>query len=225
MKAESFGYKNAWVAFKTDNAAAVADVLGLRNRRPSDWATGIAAAYEYPIGCSVFVTPPVEGWVLSVGFPFFAAVDARPPAFGNLAAGWAKQLGCEVQYFSTHRVVEAHAWARARPGGLERAYVYVGESGEKVLDLGPQSAEEQRLGFAFFDPTSPAAASEDYWTRRDLTYPGEREVMALAGLWSLDPTQLDEREAGPGLVGDHGEAPPPPALVAQPSGKPWWKVW
>lgn len=43
----------------------------------------MAAAHEYPIGCSVFVTPPLDGGVLCVGFPLFAAVAARPPTFGD----------------------------------------------------------------------------------------------------------------------------------------------
>lgn len=227
MKAESFGFKNAWVAFRTADPAAVAKALSIRNPRPASWTEGVAAAYEYPIGCSVFVTPPVHGWILCVGFPLFAAVDARPPTFGDDAAAWARQLGCEVQYFSTHRIVEAHAWARARPGGLERAYVFVGESGEKVLDVGAPTPEERQLGFAFFDPTSPAAESDGYWERKDLTFPHEDDVMAVAGKWSLDSSRLDERglDVGGGLIGDYGEPPAAPPPVVEPPAKPWWKVW
>ena len=151
MKPDSFGYKNAWLAIKGVQPGAVADALPLRNVRPAAWDTGIKAAYEHPITCAVFVTPPIDGWVLCVGFPLFGPVDARPPELGLLAAGWAAKLQTEVQYFATHRIVEAHAWARARPSGLERAYVYVGESGEKVLDFGSHTAEERALGFAFFD--------------------------------------------------------------------------
>ena len=229
MKAEGFGYKNAWVAFRMDDPARVVEVLALRDLRPADWAAGIAAAHEYPIGCSVFVTPPIDGWVCCVGYPLFAAVDARPPTFAVQAAGWAAQLGCEVQYFSTHRVVESHAWARARPDGLVRAYAYVGESGEKVLDEGDATLEERELGFAFFDPTCAAAESDDYWDRDDLDYPREDHVMALAGRWSLDPSALDDRdiEVGEGVVGQYGDPPPPPQPRPEPAPqeKPWWKVW
>jgi hypothetical protein len=226
LKADSFGFKNAWVAFKTDDPAAVAKALSLRNPRPSSWAEGVAAAYEYP-ECSVFVTPPIDGWVLCVGFVLTAGVDASPPTFGDDAAAWAKTLGCEVQYFATHRVVEAHAWARARPSGLERAYSFLGESGEKRLDVGPPTSEEQQLGFAFFDPTSAAAAADAYWARQDLTFPNERHVMALAGRWSLDPSTLDQRdiEVGEGLIGDYVELPAPPPPVVESPSKPWWKVW
>jgi len=227
MKAESFGYKNAWIAVKNVQPEAVTHALSLRNVRAADWETGIRAAYEYPFTCAVFVTPLIDGWVLCVGFPLFAPVDARPPIFGLRTAEWAAQLQTEVQYFCTHRVVEAHAWARARPAGLERAYVYVGESGEKVLDVGAQTSEEQALGFAFFDPTSAAAQADDYWQRQDLTYVGEEHVMALAERWSIDPSSLDDRdlEVGNGLIGDFGETPKPQPVPARPQQKPWWKLW
>jgi hypothetical protein len=226
MKADSFGYKNAWLAIKDVEPHAVAEALSLRSLREADWEVGLKAAYEYPITCAVFVTPPIDGWILCVGFPLFAPVDARPPVFGLLAAEWAAKLQAEVQYFSTHRIVEAHAWARASPSGLERAYVYVGESAEKVLDLGPQTEEERALGFAFFDPSSAEAKADDYWERRDLTHVGEEHVMALAARWSIDPSSLAERglEVDDGLIGDFGEPSSPQPVQAAPR-KPWWKLW
>lgn len=224
MKAESFGYKNAWVAVKDASPAAVAEALSLRGVREADWAAGLQAAYADP--GSVFVTPPIDGWVLCVGWPLFASVDARPPEFGLRAVEWATTLQTEVQYFATHRVVEAHAWARARPPGLERAYLYVGESGEKVLDLGPPTGEERALGFAFFDPSSDEAQADDYWDREDLAYVTEDHVILLAARWSVDPTSLAERdiEVGPGLIGDLAQ----PSAVTPTSPaprKPWWKPW
>lgn len=201
--------------------------MSLRNVRPCAWDIGVTAAYEYPVTCSVFVTPPIDGWVLCVGFPLFTPVDVRPPAFGALTAEWAASLQTEVQYFSTNRIAEAHAWARARPHGLERAYAYLGESGVKVVDEGAQTAEERALGFAFFDPTSPEAHADDYWERQDLTHVGEEHVMALAARWSVDPSSLGERDVdvGEGLLADFGEPPAPVPRQATREQKPWWKFW
>jgi hypothetical protein len=226
MRAESFGFKNAWIAVKDTDPQTLAGVLSLRNVRSCDWQSGIAAAYLYPTTCSVFVTPAIDRWVLCVGFPLFTPVEARPPEFGNLAADWAAKLQREVQYFATHRVVESHGWVRALPDGLRRAYLYVGESGEKVLDEGTRTADEEALGFSFFDPEGPDAQSDDYWQRTDLTSPAEEHVMMLAARWSVDPSAFTEREleVGDGLVGDYGEPtaalpePPPPT-------KRRWKFW
>ena len=133
----------------------------------------------------------------------------------------------EVQYFATHRVVEAHAWARARPSGLERAYCYVGDVGQKLLDVGVSTREERELRFAFFDPESPEAEEEGYWEREDLKHPTEEHVMMLAARWSVDPSSVGERDldVGEELIGDFGEARPPAAPAPPPKEKPWWKLW
>ncbi len=208
MKAESFGYKNAWVAVKDRSPQAVAEAMSLRNVRRCDWAAGIKAAYHYPSAGSVFVTPQIDGWVLCIGLPLFAPLETRPPTFGQLAAEWAGKLQTEVQYFATHRIVEGHAWARAQPGRLERAYLYFGESGETLFDEGPETAEERALV-------------------GDLTQVREEHVMALAARWSVDPSSLSERnlEVGDGLLGDFGELSSPPSPRAASHQRPWWRFW
>lgn len=229
MKATSFGYKNAWLAVKSSDSERVARALGLADTSPADWTTGVAVAYEWP-GTVVFVSPPVDGWTLCVGTALFPYADRRPPQFGDLAVRLSSTLKTEVQFFATHRVVEAHAWARATPQGLARAYLYVGESGETVLNLGAPAAEEQALGFAFFDERSPEAETEGYWERHDLCYPREEHVMKLAGKWSVDPSALEERnlEVGSGLVGRFPESQPEHPADAGPARaqtRPWWKLW
>lgn len=70
------------------------------------------------------------------------------------------------------------------------AYAFLGERGETQADRGEQTREEMDLGFAFFNERSPEASKDDYWEREDLTYPSEENVMAIAGRWSVDPSQL-----------------------------------
>jgi len=189
-----FGYKTAWIAAHTQDGVRLCGALGLRNTVPCAAEVGIAAA------CSssrkAFVAPPVQGWSLCVANGFFQVADSRPPEFGELAARLSAELECEVQFFASHRVVEAHAWARARAGKLVRAYLYVGEQGEKVVDVGAPTAEERELGFAFFDPSSPDANTNTYWGREDLQYPDEEHVVLLAGRWSVNPVDLNDLGSG-----------------------------
>ena len=98
-----------------------------------------------------------------------------------------------VQSFSTHRIVEYHAWAKAEGGELRRAYAYSGESGVTILDIGEASEQEHTLGFHVFDERSPQAEKESYWDNDTLTYRGEEYVVQLAGRWSIDPTRLGDR--------------------------------
>ena len=59
-----FGYIMNWLAFKSQEPLKVAEKLGIANPRSVDWQTGIDKANQN----SVFITPPIDGWVLAVGW-------------------------------------------------------------------------------------------------------------------------------------------------------------
>jgi hypothetical protein len=188
-----FGYKVAWFALSTDNPRAAADALGLHEIRLSRWAEGVEAAY----GLHVFVTPPLNGWVLAVGRSFFPPNLPEPfvkPLIQRLSRPFSA-----AQYFCTYRVSENHIWAIASEGRLVRGFAYDGSRGETQWDEGKQTKEERVLGFRFFDERSADAAEPGYWDRKDLGFPNECSVMKLAELWSVDPTVLDERFKEPSL--------------------------
>jgi hypothetical protein len=189
-----WGPKCGWLAARTTDPERVIAALSLENVEPIDWARGVAAGYA----TRLFVSPPVEGWVLVMSSSvLMGLVDSEEAKEGtDLVSRLSASLDCEVQYFGTHRVIEAHTWMRADHGTIVRAYSYIGERGETQLDIGPQSAEEVALGFAFFDDRCPEAESDRYWERDDLTLPTEAEVLALAAEWSLDPGELDQWEDG-----------------------------
>jgi len=186
----SFGPKCLWIAVRGATPAAVARALQLDNVAPSTWATGVRSAY----GGRVFVTPPLgSGWVLaaSVGFPDTGDAlhaDETTPFLERLAP-----LFPEVQFFATHSVIQWHAWARYVNGTAVRKFSFLGEDGTFIWDQGAPTPEEQKLGLVF----KRVAAKEDD------PLPLERNVMALAGLWSVDPSKLGAANLPPslGLVG------------------------
>jgi len=178
-----FGYKCAWLAIKTEDSQAVVQALGLQNVRKSGWRNGVDAAHRG----EVFVTPPVNGWVLaaSLSLPEIAG-KTRPDQLSPLVRALATEFP-EVQYFGTHRVVEYHGWLRATQGEIVRRYAFLGERGETRSDEGKRTAEETELGLIF----------------NDSNFPSEEHVMELAGAWSIDPSSLDqlELEKGVGYLG------------------------
>lgn len=181
-----FGYGCAWLAVRGAAPGAVAEAVGLNGLRPAGWPEGVSAAYDG----AVFVSPALHGWVLAASTAFPAAGAGDPG--GGLApwlAGLSGRLGTEVQYFASRREAPCQAWARAEGGRVVRAFAWSGERGGALVDLGRPTPEEVRLGLAGRGAAEP---------------PGEREVMRLAGAWSLDPTRLGERpgEAGPGWLGE-----------------------
>lgn len=199
----SFGARTIWLAIREQDVQCVAQALGLRQLKPANWKSGLASIHgSGDTHRRVFVTPPVNGWVLVAGalpepgddmndeeaIPFLQEVASRFP---------------ELQYYGTHRVVDWHAWAVVHQGKLRRAYSYIGDLGIKNWDLGPKTRTEQELGLNFFDPDDPSASNDDYWNRPDLDYPTEEDVLQLAGRWSINPGDLDTMGLPPssGLVG------------------------
>lgn len=166
---------------------------------------GIEGAYEG----KAFISDPIDGWILVVciALPDFGSQrqpdgsQRQPDTLTTWISNVSRKLDTVVQFFGTHRVVEYHSWCWSERGKIVRAYGYLGESGETIIDVGDQSLAEQALGFRFFDERK--ADGNDYWNRKDLCFPNEKRVMQLAGKWSVDPSSLEEShpEVGAGWLG------------------------
>jgi hypothetical protein len=179
-----FGCKMGWLAIKAADPDRVASSLGLKGGKPASWTQGIAAVYGEE---SMFVTPPVRGWVCAaswalMGDPSVAAISQRIVKLSG-------DFG-EAQAFATYRVIEYHHWMLARRGQLIRSFAYLRESDQLLANVGALTPAERKLRF-FNLP-------QDRWS------PDESDVMMVARDWSLDPTGLTER-SGPAERGILGE--------------------
>lgn len=143
----SFGYKCRWLALRSDDPSRVADVLGLADVRPASWQ-------ELEQTTAVFVTPPVDGWILVV------LADGLDPDLAALS----HRFG-EAQFFGSHRVSDYYEWQRWVDGAPVRRLRYAdGEAdpddGETDLD---EIDEETVLDVArawSVDPTTLSERSE-----------------------------------------------------------------
>src|SRR5215475_12279904 len=180
-----FGFKQAWLAVAGTDAGTVMATLGVRDLGTVDWRAGIDLAYL--TDDRLAVTPPLPGaagsWVLAAGRAFFA--DDATPDVAELSV----TLGTEVQFFATHRVMEAHYWERAVGGRLVRAFRYVGETGRVTRWYGEPDATEIAIGLpSHYDTDSESDDRPDVMV-------SEADVMTVAAAWSVDPSTLDGREA------------------------------
>jgi hypothetical protein len=180
----SFGYKCAWLAIRDTDTMSVVRALALRDPEPSTWAAGVRAVYAG----KVFVTPPLGPWVLAASISLPDSGDANTPDLASPLLARLGRLFSEVQYFGTHRVVEWHAWGRVVSGTLVRKFAFVGDQGVVAWNEGSPTPEEISLGLSF----TPEALEEG-------SFPDESNVMALAGLWSIDPSVLEDQGLEPGL--------------------------
>jgi hypothetical protein len=64
-----FGFKISWFAVKASDPVSVLEALAFGHPTPANWASGLAAAYgrSQDSEASVFVSPPISGWVLGSG--------------------------------------------------------------------------------------------------------------------------------------------------------------
>jgi hypothetical protein len=172
-----FGGKQAWLAVRDGDPAAVLAALGLRDLGDVPWREGIDIAHL--TDDRVAITPPLAGargttWVLAAGRYLL-----RPDTVIDLPA-LSGRLHTEVQFFATHRVTELHRWQRAADGDLIRAFGYVGQTGDVTSWHGDPDPAERAAGL-------PAAFDD---------------VLRVADAWSIDPTTLTGRAApGPIRVG------------------------
>jgi hypothetical protein len=185
---QGFGPRCVWLAFRGASPEAVARALDLRDAGPSTWADGLKAAYA----TRVFVTPPIDGWVLAASTRFpdpgeKGHEDKATPVLVQLS----QALG-EVQYFATHDGLELAAWARFVNGAPVRKIAWFGKHGLVIWADGEPTPEERKLGLAY---TAKGLESPPY--------PNEANVFALAGAWSVDPSTLQARHlpASLGIVG------------------------
>ncbi|MBM3495713.1 MAG: hypothetical protein FJX72_15520 [Armatimonadetes bacterium] len=203
-----FGFKMSWLAVRSSDGLAIASALGFAQLERASWAQGIEAAYAG----GVFITPPINGWTLVAGESVAPDVEQSDGGWRSRLIDLSRRFG-EVQMFASHRVVELHAWARARSGVLERAYCYIGESGEVPYDDGERTNAERDLGFSFGD-SDGADANGGSHGERDDQFPDEDSVMALAAKWSVSPVELSEQSSPPGL-----------GLLQARRRRPWWRFW
>lgn len=181
-----FGGKQAWLAVRDGDPAAVLTALGLRDLGEVPWRDGIDLAHL--TDDRLAVTPSLPGargttWVLAAGRYLL-----RPDVVIDVTA-LSGTLGTEVQFFATHRVTEMHRWQRASGGVLARTFGYVGQTGEVTSWQGDPDPAERDAGLpATFDDESTVLVAE-------------ADVLKVAGAWSIDPTTLSGPAPGPLRIG------------------------
>jgi hypothetical protein len=193
----SFGCDMAWIAVRTDDAAAVMTVLGVTHGTPSNWDSGIGTAYDATLGQAyVFISAPTRGWVFVVGsaLPYptgLTFIDKCLPLLSDLS-----QAFPDVQYFACYPEVDLFAWARLTGARGMRAFA---ASDEGVLwTRGKPTREERQLGLKLFELRGVRGRKGDAGGEL-LMHPTEEHVMRVAGHWSLNPTLLDGLALQPSL--------------------------
>lgn len=203
---QPFGYKTAWIAFKTKNPQEVIDALHLKDIKESNWETGINVAYEghdY-----VFVTPAIGEWVCAIGL---ALKGPSPDKEKNERflhfLDLLKERISTFYYFCTYRVSEYHAWFMVEKASLKRGFAIM--DGEIVYEVGKPTIHEKKLGFDFTKLYREnisdqriqdlSHCDEDEDEDEDEWLPDEDDVINLAASLTFNTQELDSLITNPSL--------------------------
>ena len=172
-----------WLVIKSRSLLAVQSALGLHNVKPCRWAEGLAAEAR------LFISPPVDGWVLAVGSGIPDPTEDADACF-RFVTEISRKLG-QVQLFKASRLLNHHAWVQARSGKIVRAYAWAGRT---VWQQGLRTAAEKELKLKCYDYFS--CPEPDFFSLSDPLSSNVEKVPLLAARWSFDPGRLDESILG-----------------------------
>jgi hypothetical protein len=188
-----FQAPNRWLAIKSNHPHVVQAALGLHKPMPCTWEEGLTVAHEQKL----FISPPLGGWILVMGSRLPEPADDVDKCF-RFILDLSRKLG-HVQYFSTNRAVNHHAWVQAYHGQVQRAYAWAGKT---LWNQGRVTQAELDLRLKCFDYGE--AVPRVHFAHSDPTFLNAERVPLLAARWSVDPNAIDARmlKESQGIAGE-----------------------
>jgi hypothetical protein len=182
---------DSWIAVRSRSTQAVQSAFALNNPKPCTWIEGITRDQK------LFISPPINGWVLVTGSGLPDADDDVDVTFRFLL-DLSRKLG-HVQFFSANRALGHHSWVRAEAGRVVRAYLWAGKT---LWNQGVKTRAEAELGLKCFQYLE--TPDRVGFGQPDIISMNTEKVPLLAARWSLDPAAVDERvlEQARGVAGE-----------------------
>jgi hypothetical protein len=168
-----------WVAIRSTNLLKVQTAFGLHNPTPCSSVDGLSKLNEGKL----FVSPPVNGWILIIGSSLPDPNDDIDDCFRFLMR-LSRELG-GVQFFSVNRAVNHHAWVRIENERVFRAYAWAGET---LWNQGDLTAAEREVGLRCYRYGEKSATFP--FSPREAHAANTERIMHLAARWSVDPIAL-----------------------------------
>jgi hypothetical protein len=192
LSAALFDAPTRWLAVRGQNPHAIQNALAVHNARACSWTDALAAPFEPRL----FISAPVQGWILIIGCDLPDPADDVDECFKFLT-GLSRKVG-EVQFFSRHRAVGHHGWARLENGKVVRAYAWAGET---VWNQGTMTDAERDLKLRCLTYTESSEVLG--LAEREVLALNTERVVRLAAAWSLDPTAVHGADLdSEGIAGD-----------------------
>jgi len=196
LSASLFEAPSRWLAVRSRNPQCIQAALGVQHARACSWSDALATPFEPRL----FISPPVNGWIVVMGCDLPDPADDVDECYKFLAQ-LSQRLG-EVQFFVRNRAVSHHGWVRMDASKVLRAYVWAGET---LWNQGPMTEAERELKMRCL--TYAENTEVLGYASRELLSQNTDRVVRLAAAWSLDPTSVEGADLeSKGIAGDllHG---------------------
>jgi len=180
-----------WLAVKSRNSEDVARSIGLIDLQSYSSAGGLSETNRDQI----FVSPPVNGWVVVFG-EGLPDPEADIDECFKFLIDMSDRLG-HLQYFHGNHTLGHHAWVKVIERQVVRAYAWVGET---VWNQGTTTIAEKKSGVRAFDYFEDDGDAYSNWeTMRH----NVEQLPLLASIWSIDPVVLLDMSVRvkPGWIG------------------------
>jgi hypothetical protein len=177
-----------WCVVKGRQISSVQRALGLHNPIPCSWGEGTSRL----TGGKLFVSAPIRGWILVMGQGLPDPGEDVDRCF-HFIRRLSHVLG-QVQFFSSNRAANHHAWIWAEGGHIRRAYAWAGET---LWNQGELTSAERELGvkcLAYTEKPEPIDVASS-----NSPVSNSEKVTSLAARWSFDPTSINESRVNVGL--------------------------
>jgi hypothetical protein len=169
-----------WLAIRSQNPAAVQEALEMDDPTPCSWVECMDGEH------TLFITPPVNGWVFVVGTGLPSPAEDVDACFRFLT-GLSRKLGA-VQFFQADSILHHHAWAQLEAGRVVRAYAWAGAT---LWNQGIKTSAEIELGLKCL--AYGAEFDSNFFCGTDWPAANVEKVPLIAGRWSLDPATVGGR--------------------------------
>ncbi len=169
-----------WLSIQSSEPIRVQEALQLHKTTPCSWLEALTFSQDQQL----FITPPVNGWILVLGSGLPSPSYDVDKCY-VLLLELSRKLG-EIQFFSANRISNHHAWAQARDGRIVRAYAW---NGQTIWNEGAMTRAEADLHLTCFDYAEAPQSFEDAMNNPVVI--NTQRVSRLASRWSIDPSSID----------------------------------
>lgn len=193
-----------WVAVSATDPRAVVAALDFVDAVPCNWESA-SKIFQSLFNDRVFVSSPVDGWILIAGN--LPTPDPEMPQEGiwNLLIELSNRFG-EAQYFYMSNSTLANCWALARNGEMIRAYCFTTDAPKPAIvwNDGAITEGERNAGYVYGESGYKGTIDPDEVDEHPDCCRFEEAIGDISAQWSFDPERLYEREdlvPGAGFMG------------------------